>query len=54
MTSSGILHRVALVRTDVSEELNASIVRATRVGELGMLTVNNNIRTQRVSVASYG
>jgi hypothetical protein len=27
--------RVALVRTDVSEELSASIIRTTRIGELG-------------------
>jgi hypothetical protein len=27
--SSGVLRRVALVRTDVSEELNASIIRVT-------------------------
>jgi hypothetical protein len=26
---------VALVRTDVSEELSASIIRVTRIGELG-------------------
>jgi hypothetical protein len=32
--SSGMLRRVALVRTDVSEELSASI-RVTRIGELG-------------------
>jgi hypothetical protein len=32
---SGMLRRVALVRTDVSEELNASIIRVTRIGELG-------------------
>jgi hypothetical protein len=32
--SSGMLRRVALVRTDVSEELSASIIRVTRVGEL--------------------
>jgi hypothetical protein len=32
---SGILRRVALVRTDVSEELRASIIRMTRIGELG-------------------
>jgi hypothetical protein len=32
MASSGILHRVALVRTDVSEELSASIIRVTRIG----------------------
>jgi hypothetical protein len=34
MTSSCMLHRVALVRTDVSEELNASFIRVTRIGEL--------------------
>jgi hypothetical protein len=34
MASSGMLHRVALVRTDVSEELTASIIRMTRIGEL--------------------
>jgi hypothetical protein len=30
-----MLHRVALVRTDVSDELSASIIRVTRIGELG-------------------
>jgi hypothetical protein len=35
MASSGMLRRVALVRTDVSEELNSSMIRVTRVGELG-------------------
>jgi hypothetical protein len=30
-----MLRRVALVRTDVSEELSASIFRVTRIGELG-------------------
>jgi hypothetical protein len=34
MASSGILRRVALVRTDVSEEFSASIIRVTRIGEL--------------------
>jgi hypothetical protein len=43
-----MLRRVALVRTDVSEELNASFIRVTRTGELGKtLAVNNNRRTQR-------
>jgi hypothetical protein len=32
---SGMLHRVALVRTDVSEELSASFIRVTRISELG-------------------
>jgi hypothetical protein len=35
MASSGILRRLALVRTDVSEELNAPFIRVTRIGELG-------------------
>jgi hypothetical protein len=38
MASSGMLRRVALVRTDVSEERSASI-RETRIGELGTLDV---------------
>jgi hypothetical protein len=41
MPSSGILHRVALVRTDVSEEHIASIIRVTRIGELGTLAVTS-------------
>jgi hypothetical protein len=35
MMPSGMLRRVALLRTDVSEELCASIIRMTRIGELG-------------------
>jgi hypothetical protein len=35
MASSGMLLHVTLVRTDVSEELSASIIRVTRIGELG-------------------
>jgi hypothetical protein len=35
MASSGMLHRVALVRTAVSEEFSAYIIRVTRIGELG-------------------
>jgi hypothetical protein len=34
MMSSGMLRRVALVRTDVSEEPGASLFRETRIGEL--------------------
>jgi GTP cyclohydrolase II len=38
-----MLHHVALVRTDVSEELNASIIRVTRIRELGtMLAITSN------------
>jgi hypothetical protein len=34
MVSSWMLRRVALVRTDVSEEPSASFIRVTRIGEL--------------------
>jgi hypothetical protein len=46
MASSGMLRRVALVRIDVSEELSASFIRVTRIGELGTtLTVSSNRRS---------
>jgi hypothetical protein len=35
MPSSAMLRRVVLVRTDISEEPCASIIRVTRIGELG-------------------
>jgi hypothetical protein len=42
MASSGMLRRVALVRTDVSEERITSIIRVTRIGEIGkMLAVTS-------------
>jgi hypothetical protein len=47
MPSFGMLRRVALVRTDVSEELSASIIRVTRIGELGTLAVTSNPLTLR-------
>jgi hypothetical protein len=38
-----MLRRVALVRTDVSEEPSAPIIRVTRTGELGTtLAVSSN------------
>jgi hypothetical protein len=50
MPSSVILRRVALVRTDVSEELRASIIRATRIGELETtLAVNANYNIQGIA-----
>jgi hypothetical protein len=48
MPSSGMLRRVALVRTDVSEEHIASIITVTIIGELGtMLAATNNRSTLR-------
>jgi hypothetical protein len=41
-----MLRRVDLVRTEVSEELSASFIRVTRIGELGtMLAVTSNRRS---------
>jgi hypothetical protein len=46
MASSGMLRRVALVRTDVSQEISASFIWVTRIGELGTtLAVTSNRRT---------
>jgi hypothetical protein len=39
MMSSGMLRRVAFVRTDVSEQLSVSFIRVTRIGELGTTSV---------------
>jgi hypothetical protein len=55
-----MLRRVTLVRTDISEELSASIIRVIRIGELGTTlavtsnrrTLRRNISSQRASVAS--
>jgi hypothetical protein len=44
MASSGILRRVALVRTDVAEELSDSIIRVTRIGELGTTLAVTSVR----------
>jgi hypothetical protein len=36
MVSSGLLRRVALVRTDVSEELSAYFIRVKKIVELSL------------------
>jgi hypothetical protein len=46
--SSETLHRVDLVRTDVSEEPSASFIRVTRIGELETtLAATSNRRALR-------
>jgi hypothetical protein len=46
--SSGMLRHVAVVRTDVSDELSASFISVTRIGVLGTaLAVTGNRRTLR-------
>jgi hypothetical protein len=35
MPSSEMLRRVALIRTEVSEELSVTVIRVTRIGDLG-------------------
>jgi hypothetical protein len=48
MVSFGMLRRVNHVRIDISEELGASFIRVTRIGELGTtLALTSNRRTQR-------
>jgi hypothetical protein len=43
IVSSGMLRRVVLVRTDVSDQFSASFIRLTRIGELGTtLAVTSN------------
>jgi hypothetical protein len=51
-----MLHRVALLRTDVSDELSALIIRVTRIGELGialavaLIQVANKTGLQKKSI----
>jgi hypothetical protein len=51
MVFSGMLRRVALARTDVSEELSATSTRATIIGELGTtLAVTNVVPSSQILV----
>jgi hypothetical protein len=53
MPPSGMLRRVPIVRTDVSEEPSASIIRVTRIGVLGTLAVTSNQRKVQKSTNEY-
>jgi hypothetical protein len=50
--SSGMLRPAALVKRDVSEWLSSSIIRMTRIGELGTLSVTSNRRTLKMEAQS--
>jgi hypothetical protein len=43
--TSGMLRHVALVRADVLEQCTASIIRVTRIRQLGTLAVTRNQST---------
>jgi hypothetical protein len=45
MVSSGMLRRVTLVITDISEETSASFIRVRRIGELGPALAATSNRT---------
>jgi hypothetical protein len=48
IVSSGMFRRVALVRSDVSEELSVSIIRATRIGWTRNVAVTSNPRCEEI------
>jgi hypothetical protein len=52
MLPPGMLRRVALVRTNVSEEPSASIIKVTRIGEPGTTLVVTNKVTGNVVPSS--
>jgi hypothetical protein len=51
MPSSGLLRRVVPVRTDISEELSASFIKVTKIGDLGtMLAISLLVRNRTVPI----
>jgi hypothetical protein len=55
---TGMLCPVPVVKPDVLEECFTSIIRVTRIGELGMLELTSNrsipnVSSQHASVTSY-
>jgi hypothetical protein len=53
MASSGMLLHVALVRTNISKELKASIIRVPRIGELGTTLVVTSNRRRSEEILSH-
>jgi hypothetical protein len=55
MPSSGMLRRVALVKTDVSEERSGYVIRVTGIGELGttLAILSNRRMLRRNSRATF-
>jgi hypothetical protein len=49
-----MFRRVALVRTDVSEEPSASFIRVTRIGELGitLAATSHDARCEEIPIIS--
>jgi hypothetical protein len=49
MATSGMLHSVALVRIDVSEEYTASFIRVTKISELGTTQATHDAKKNIIS-----
>jgi hypothetical protein len=47
MLSSEMLHRLALLRTNISEEHSTTIINVTRISNLGTLAASSKQRTTR-------
>jgi hypothetical protein len=50
----GMLRHLAPVRTNMSGELSASIIKVTRIGELGTTLVLNAVKTSNLTQFHLG
>jgi hypothetical protein len=53
MVSAWMSRRVGLVRTEVSKELSASIIRVKRIGELGSTLAARSVRLLLVTAKVF-